>query len=127
MKIETIIEKNENKILFLKAILLGIKYGKNENHQFYEESIINELKKITNLDSNYTNNLVNTIDNKINKGKMLKEVNDLENLRINIIKNINNLSYNNYNNNYSKINFLRVQLLSINKELDALNQKINTK
>jgi hypothetical protein len=127
MKIETIIEKNENKILFLKAILLGIKYGKNENHQFYEESIINELKKITNLDSNYTNNLVNTIDNKINKGKMLKEVNDLENLRVNIIKNINNLSYNNYNNNYSKINFLRVQLLSINKELDALNQKINTK
>ena len=126
MKIETIIEKNENKILFLKAILLWIKYGKNENHQFYEESIINELKKITNLDSNYTNNLVNTIDNKINKGKMLKEVNDLENLRINIIKNINNLSYNNYNNNYSKINFLRVQLLSINKELDALNQKINT-
>ena len=127
MKIKNIIKKNENKILFLKAILLGIKYGKNDNHQFYEESIINELKKITNHDSNYTNNLVNNIDNKINKGKILKEINDLENLRVNIIKNINNLSYNNYNNNYSKINFLRVQLLSINKELDALNQKINIK
>ena len=67
MKIEEVIENNQNKILFLKAILLGIKYGKSENNNFYEESIINELKKIT-TNSSYTENLVNNIDTKINKG-----------------------------------------------------------
>ena len=127
MKIENLIENNQHKILFLKAILLGIKYGRMENNEYYEQSIINEIQKIVKHDEKYTDNLVNKIDTKINKGKILKNINDLENLRNNIIKNINNLSYNNYNNNYSKINFLRVQLLSINKELDALNQKINIK
>jgi hypothetical protein len=125
MKIEEVIENNQNKILFLKAILLGIKYGKSENNNFYEESIINELKKIT-TNSSYTENLVNNIDTKINKGKILKDINDLENLRINIIKNINNLSYNNYNNNYSKINYLRVQLNNLTKEIDSLNQKLKS-
>ena len=126
MKIENLIENNQHKILFLKAILLGIKYGKNENNEYYEQSIINEIQKTVNNDSTYTDNLVNKIDNKINKGKILKSINDLENLRNNIIKNINNLSYNNYNNNYVKINYLRVQLVSLNKELDELNNKLNT-
>lgn len=126
MKIENLIENNQHKILFLKAILLGIKYGKNENNEYYEQSIINEIQKTFNNDSKYTDNLVNNIDNKINKGKILKNINDLENLRNNIIKNINNLSYNNYNNNYVKINYLRVQLVSLNKELDELNSKLNT-
>ena len=125
MKIESVIENNPNKILFLKAILLGIKYGKMENNEFYEKSILNEIKKTVNNDSNYTDNLVNKIDNKINKGKILKNINDLENLRTNIIKNINNLSYNNYNNNYVRINFLRVQLVSLNKEIDQLNIQLN--
>ena len=125
MKIEEVIENNQNKILFLKAILLGIKYGKSENNNFYEESIINELKKIT-TNSSYTENLVNNIDTKINKGKILKDKNDLEKLKINIIKNINNLSYNNYNNNYSKINYLRVQLNNLTKEIDSLNQKLKS-
>ena len=125
MKIENLIENNQHKILFLKAILLGIKYGKNENNEYYEQSIINEIQKTVNNDSKYTDNLVNKIDNKINKGKILKSINDLENLRNNIIKNINNLSYNNYNNNYVRINFLRVQLVSLNKEIDQLNIQLN--
>ena len=124
MKVENIIENNQNKILFLKAILLGIKYGRMENNQFYEESLLNEIQKIKNNDINYTNNLIKKIDSKINKGKIIKNISDLENLRNNIIKNINNLSYNNYNNNYSKINYLRNQLLLLNKELDNLNKQL---
>ena len=124
MKIENIIENNQHKILFLKAILLGIKYGKMNNNEYYEQSIINEIQKIVNDDPKYTDNLVNKIDNKINKGKIIKNMNDLENLRTNIIKNINNLSYNNYNNNYVKINYLRVQLINLNKELDYLNNQL---
>ena len=124
MKIEDIIENNKQKILFLKAILLGIKYGRMNNNKFYEQSIINEIQKVKNSDINYTNNLINNIDNKINKGKIIKNINDLENLRTNIIKNINNLSYNNYNNNFVKINYLRTQLFSLNKELDNLNEQL---
>tara|TARA_Y200000002_G_C22523507_1_gene596599 strand:- start:263 stop:646 length:384 start_codon:yes stop_codon:yes gene_type:complete len=124
MKIENLIENNQHKILFLKAILLGIKYGKMNNNEYYEQSIINEIQKIVNDDPKYTDNLVNKIDNKINKGKIIKNMNDLENLRTNIIKNINNLSYNNYNNNYVKINYLRVQLINLNKELDYLNNQL---
>ena len=124
MKIEDIIENNKHRILFLKAILLGIKYGKMNNNQYYEQSIINEIQKIKNSDINYTNNLINNIDNKINKGKLLKDISDLENIRTNIIKNINNLSYNNYNNNVVKINYLRNQLISLNKELDNLNNQL---
>ena len=125
MKLENIIENNQHKIIFLKAILLGIKYGKTENNEYYEQSIINEIQKIVNNDSKYTDNLVNKIDTKINKGKIIKNISDLENFRNNIIKNINNLSYNNYNNNYVKINYLRVQLVSINKEIDQLSDQLN--
>lgn len=125
MKIENLIENNQHKILFLKAILLGIKYGRMENNEYYEQSIINEIQKIVNNDEKYTDNLVNKIDTKINKGKILKNINDLENLRNNIIKNINNLSYNNYNNNYVKINYLRVNLMSLNRELEQLNNQLN--
>ena len=124
MKIEDIIENNKHRILFLKAILLGIKYGKMNNNEYYEKSIINEIQKIKNSDINYTNNLINNIDNKINKGKILKDISDLENIRNNIIKNINNLSYDNYNNNVVKINYLRNQLFSLNKELDNLNNQL---
>ena len=96
-----------------------------ENNEYYEQSIINEIQKIVKHDEKYTDNLVNKIDTKINKGKILKNINDLENLRNNIIKNINNLSYNNYNNNYVRINYLRVHLMSLNKELDQLNNQLN--
>lgn len=124
MKIEDIIENNKHRILFLKAILLGIKYGRTHNNQYYEQSIINEIQKIKNSDNSYTNNLINNIDNKINKAKIIKDISDLENVRTNIIKNINNLSYNNYNNNFVKINYLRNQLLSLNKELENLNNEL---
>ena len=86
MKIENLIENNQHKILFLKAILLGIKYGKMENNDYYEQSIINEIQKIVNSDEKYTDNLVNKIDTKINKGKILKNINDLKILEIILLK-----------------------------------------
>ena len=121
MKIEDIIINSENKIYFLKAILLGIKYGKMDNCDFYEKSILNEIKKSKKSDSKYTHDLINKIDNKINLSKLLKKKNDLENLRNNVIKNINNLSYNNFNTNFVKINVLRNHLFTINQELNILN------
>jgi|SaaInlStandDraft_2_1057019.scaffolds.fasta_scaffold46824_2 hypothetical protein len=125
MKIEDVIENNQHKILFLKAILLGIKYGQMNNNDYYEKSILNEITKIKNHDSNYTNKLITKIDTKINKGKLKKNISDLENTRMNIIKNINNLSYNNYNNNYVKINYLRNQLFLLNKELDDFTKELD--
>jgi hypothetical protein len=125
MKIEDIIENNQHKILFLKAILLGIKYGQMNNNDYYEKSILNEITKIKNDDSNYTNNLITKIDTKINKGKIKKNISNLENTRMNIIKNINNLSYNNYNNNYVKINCLRNQLFLLNKELNEFTKELD--
>ena len=124
MKIDEILEKNQNKIVFLKAILLGIKYGKMENCDFYEKSILNEIQKEKNKDENYTSQLLNQMDSKINQSKILKNIQDLENLRSNVIKNLNNLSYNNYNNNIVKINYLRNNLLSINHELKNLNTEL---
>ena len=118
-------DDNQQKIIFLKAILLGIKYGKMENSDLYEQSILHELQKVKKNDENYTHQLLNHIDVKINKTKILKNIYDLEQLRTNIIKNINNLSYNNYNNNIVKINYLRNNLILLNKELDQLNQKLN--
>ena len=49
---------------------------------------------------------------------------ELENFRSNIIKNINNLSYNNYNNNYVKINLLRNNLNNVNKEIEINRNNI---
>jgi hypothetical protein len=124
MKIEDVIENSDNKIIFLKAILLGIKYGKLHNWDFYEKSILHELQKMT-KDEKYTDNLINKMDTRINQSKINKQIYDLENVRNNIIKNINNLSYNNYNNNFVKINYLRNQLYSINKELDNCQNQLS--
>ena len=124
MKIDDILDKNQNKIIFLKAILLGIKYGKMDSSDFYEKSILNEIQKEKNKDENYTSQLLNQMDSKINQSKIIKNIQDLENLRSNVIKNLNNLSYNNYNNNIVKINYLRNNLVSINQELKNLNIKL---
>ena len=46
MKIENLIENNQHKILFLKAILLGIKYGKMNNNEYYEQSIGSDFVRV---------------------------------------------------------------------------------
>ena len=122
MKIEEILKENNNKIFFLKAILLGIKYGESKNNNFYKENIKNE---IMNLQKNKPgSNSVNINNIEDNFKNISKKIVELENLRNNIIKNINNLSYNNYNNNYLKINSLRNNLLNINNEIENLRNKL---
>ena len=123
--IKEVIQTKENKIIFLKAILLGIKYGKMENSSFYENNIKNELNKLKEHKNIMETNYIKNIDNYDNIVKMFsKKILDLENYRSNIIKNINNLSYNNYNSNYVKINLLRNNLKNINKELEINRNNI---
>ena len=127
MNLEEILKNKENKILFLKAILLGIKYGRLDisHSQFYENNIENELHKLQDEKKNIEINYIQNIDNydKIVHNFTKKNM-ELENFRSNIIKNINNLSYNNYNNNYVKINLLRNNLNNINKEIEINRNNI---
>ena len=122
---EELLKNKENKIIFLKAILLGIKYGKMDNSIFYEENINNELNILQNQKKNMEVHYIKNIDNydKIVLNFTKKNI-ELENFRSNIIKNINNLSYNNYNNNYVKINLLRNNLNNINKEIEINRNNI---
>ena len=125
MSIKEVIQTKENKIIFLKAILLGIKYGRMENSTFYENNISNELNKLQQdkdiIETNYIKN-IDDYDSIVNNYS--KKITELENFRSNIIKNINNLSYNNYNSNYVKINLLRNNLNNINKELEINRNNI---
>lgn len=127
MNLEEVLKKKENKILFLKAILLGIKYGRLDisHSQFYENNIENELHKLQDEKKHIEINYIQNIDNydKIVSNFTKKNI-ELENFRSNIIKNINNLSYNNYNNNYVKINLLRNNLNNINKEIEMNRNNI---
>ena len=127
MDLEEILKKKENKILFLKAILLGIKYGRLDinQSQFYENNIENELHKLQDEKKNIEINYIQNIDNydKIVSNFTKKNI-ELEKFRSNIIKNINNLSYNNYNNNYVKINLLRNNLNNVNKEIEINRNNI---
>ena len=125
MSIKEVIQTKENKIIFLKAILLGIKYGRMDNSTFYENNISNELNKLQQdkdiIETNYIKN-IDDYDSIVNNYS--KKIAELENFRSNIIKNINNLSYNNYNSNYVKINLLRNNLNNINKELEMNRNNI---
>lgn len=97
MNVETILNNNELKTLFLKSLILGINYGKSDNANYYLENIVKEMSKIPN-------------DN--------KKIN-LENKKIYTINLIKSLSKN-YNYNQQKINILKYNLTIINNELKKL-------
>ena len=112
MSVENILNNDEYKLIFLKAIILGISYGKSDNSEYYNKSILNEISKINtkiNINTNNTNNIL---------GKYEIIISNLENQRKNIINLINNLSSNNYGSNYSRINLLKSNLILINNEID---------
>ena len=120
MNVETIINNDEYKIIFLKAILLGINYGKNENSDFYLDNIQNEINKI--------NNKLNHPE--VVKYKQLMKRNEINIINLEyqknmVVSNIQKLSYNNYSSNHSKINILKNQLNNINLEIEKC--KINFK
>jgi hypothetical protein len=127
MSLNTVIENPEYKLLFLKAIKLGIMYGQSDKSNFYKEKIDTEINSIIfskntqsqplvkqdniqQSDNSNTNTNTNT-----NKNDVI--IMNLENQKNIIIKNIQNLS-NNYSSNYSKIDFLKNSLVSIMKEIE---------
>ena len=91
------------KQLFLRAIILGINYGKSNKSDYYLDNIQKELAK---LDT--PNDLILKYENNIKI---------LDSQKNNTLTIINNLSTQNYTYNYPKINFLKNNLLLINKEI----------
>jgi hypothetical protein len=117
MSIENILNNEEYKKMFLKAILLGITYGKSNNADYYKESIEKELKKTVNTQSiSQSNNNCTSLYAEPNKYEQNIEM--LEKQKQNIINMIKSLSSNNYSYNYSKINILKNNLVIIQQEIE---------
>ena len=119
MSLNKVIENPEYKLLFLKAIKLGIMYGQSNKSNFYKEKIDTEINSI--IFSKNTEE-VQTVKQENNQQHDNSNKNDvimmnLENQKNIIIKNIQNLS-NNYSLNYAKINFLKNSLVSTMKEIE---------
>jgi len=108
---DNILNNNENKEIFLKAIILGINYGKSINANYYLENIEKELLKLNEKNVKINNNenffLLKYVNNIIN----------LENQKKDIINLINNLSSKNYTYNYTKINYFKNNLILIDLEI----------
>ena len=140
MSLTNVIENQEYKLLFLKAIKLGIIYGESKKSNFYKEKINEEINTImlSNVDKKeqkitYNNNNSNDNNNSNNISNSIKEntqpekknnydsiIFNLENQKNIILQNIQNLSIN-YSSNYTKINFLKYNLVNIMKELEKYN------
>jgi hypothetical protein len=138
MNIENILNNDEYKIFFLKAIILGINYGKSDNVNYYKENIEKEIEKINlkNKEINITpkyevNTLPNTSANTLanTSAKYENNIINLENQKTHTLSMIQQLSMNNYSYNYSRINILKNNLLLINQEIEKnryiLKQKNN--
>jgi hypothetical protein len=116
MSLNGVIENPEYKLLFLKAIKLGIMYGESNKSNFYKEKIDNEINSMI-FSKNTESQPVKQEQQPDNSTKQDVILMNLENQRNIIIKNIQNLS-NNYSLNYSKINFLKNSLVSTMKEIE---------
>ena len=116
MEFENILNNDEYKMFFLKAILLGIKYGQSNNPEYYINSIEQEI--------NRTNNKKIYVlpEKKIVKNSNIEKIENtliqLENQKNYTLSLINKLSSNNYGSNYSRINLLKSNLLLIIKEIE---------
>ena len=125
MVIENLLKNREYKLIFLKAILLGIDYGSTNNSDYYRKNIQNEIYKILNNNNdllNNNNNLLNNNNDLLNNEDIFQKkyennILNLDNQQKYILNLIQKLSFN-YGYNYSKINILKSNLLNINKELE---------
>jgi len=133
MNFETVIGNDEQKIVFLKAIILGINYGRSDNADVYKQNITNEIRKLNEkINSSKKDNGISK-DNNIGKNENIEKnsniekyennILNLENQKVYIINSINNLTASNYRYNYSKINLLKSNLINIEKEIEK--NKIN--
>ena len=115
MSIENILNNDEYKLIFLKAILLGINYGQSNNIEYYKENIQHEILKIhdkKNIIVEKNNLAKNSTTDKFEN--IITRLDQQKNYTLNLI---NNLSTNNYGYNYSRINLLRTNLNLINREI----------
>ena len=121
MSLNAVIENPEYKLLFLKAIKLGIMYGQSDKSNFYKEKIDTEINSIIfsknteDLQTVKKENIQQSDNTNTNKNDIIMM--NLENQKNIIIRNIQNLS-NNYSLNYTKINFLKNSLVSTMKEIE---------
>lgn len=120
-----------NKLLFLKAIKLGISYGMGNNSTTYLRKIEEEIQKISNQTDDKTQNqtrIANSFDQEqtpINYENILVS---LENKKNVLTSQINSLTKQNYNSNVSSIMFLKKNLNLVMKEIEKyklLMQKKN--
>jgi hypothetical protein len=109
MNIENILNNDNNKLIFLKAILLGINYGRTDKSDYYIKVIEKELQNITDKKIITKNKVTDKNENIILQ---------LENQRNYTISLIQKLTANNYGFNYSRINLLRNNLVLLNKEIE---------
>ena len=122
MDVEMLLKDNNNKLIFLKAVLLGINYGKSNEANYYYENIQNEINKLNQLNENNIND----------KEKNIYENNILllENQKNNINQMIQKLSIN-YGFNHTKITILKNNLITIHQEIEKnkflLKNKNNVK
>ena len=119
MSLNAVIENPEYKLLFLKAIKLGIMYGESNKSNFYKEKIDSEINSIIFSKNSESQQVVKqeNIQQSDNLNKNDVIMMNLENQKNIIIRNIQNLSTN-YSLNYSKINFLKNNLVSTMKEIE---------
>jgi len=118
MSVESVISNEDNRLIFLKAILLGINYGKSNTPDSYTKTIEEEILKIKDKKSNVSITNKNSVNNSSQNSRYESIISNLETQRNGIVSMIKNLSSNNYGANFSKINLLQSNLALINKEIE---------
>lgn len=121
---ENILNNNDYKLIFLKAILLGINYGSSNNVNYYVQSIESEINNINILKSKNNDKESKNNDKELKKSnndnvieKHEKILLQLENTKNITLFNIQKFSNNHYASNYSRITFLQNNLNIINQEI----------
>jgi hypothetical protein len=120
MNLENVLNNDQNKLIFLKAIMLGISYGSSDKKNYYIENIENEIKKIVDKMNNVNNKRDNNLsfEKNILTQKTEQKILFLENQKKSMLSLINQLSSNNYGFNYSRINLLKTNLTLLNIEIE---------
>ena len=122
MNLDNILDNDQNKLIFLKAIMLGINYGKSDKINYYIDNIEKEINKITNKKVEekilYRENKNIILEKNNMNDKFEKNILFLENQKKYILSLIQKLSLTHYGYNYSRINLLKNNLIHINNEIE---------
>ena len=90
---ENILNNDENKELFLKAIILGINYGKSRNASYYLENIEKELFKLKERNLKFNEKILKyDINNNNEKYFLLNYENNILNYNVTLDPDIKNLA-----------------------------------